>query len=252
MSNADHRNSDPTQPAALFRQVSGSLPAVVAQHSGTGPAISGQSASGDLLELKDAAGTSVYRVTQSGGVVGAASTPTPAAGQYVWTSSPGSVSTSNTQGAGSLRLVPWIVERALTLDRIGAEVTVIGDVDSKFRLGIYADNGHAYPGALLLDAGQIAGDAVAVAGLTCAVDCPPGLYWIGGAVQAVVTTQPTLRVVSTNWTPPVVLGTGTAAPTAGQVAVGYAQTAVTGALPATFTTTVALAPTAVRVHVRAA
>ncbi len=72
-------------------------------------------------------------------------------------------STSNVLGVGTLRAFPVYVPVRTTLDRIGAEVaTLIGDVGSKIRLGIYADNGRIYPGALLLDAGTINGDSATV------------------------------------------------------------------------------------------
>jgi hypothetical protein len=57
----------------------------------------------------------------------------------------------------------------------------------------------------------------------------PGLYWVGGAVQGVSTTQPTMRVMS--------LGTigapmpMSAIPTAAQTTIGYSLPSVTGASP---------------------
>lgn len=180
-------------------------------------------------------------------------TPVAATGQYIFTSSPGATATSAALGNGNLRVIPWLVTRAMAIDRIAAEIVTgtTADAGAKYRLGIYADNGNAYPGALLLDAGQIAADVVAVAELTVALTLPAGLYWIGGAVQSVVTTQPTVRTVS-NWTPPVPIGPGTSAPAAGTGAFGYTNTGVTAALPATFTATVAGSGNAPRCHVRAA
>jgi hypothetical protein len=175
----------------------------------------------------------------------------PAAAQYFFTASPNSVTTSVTLGVGSLRLTAWVLTRAMALDRIGAEVTTIGEAGSKFRLGIYADNGNSYPGALVVDAGQIAGDSATVQELTIAVTLAAGLYWVGGAVQSVVTTQPTMRTIN-NWTPPVPLSAGTSAPSAGALQIGYTQSSVTGALPANYTATPAGTSIASRVHLRAA
>jgi hypothetical protein len=177
----------------------------------------------------------------------------PTAGQYFFTTSPANAATSATLSNAVLRLSPWVVERSLNIDRIGAEITAVGDAGSKLRIGIYADNGACLPGALLLDAGTIAGDSATVQdialGTTLAL--PSGLYWVGGAVQVVTTTQPTVRVQS-NWTPPVPLPGGTSAPGSGATHVCVFQnTGVTGALPALFTYAGTTSP-APRIHVRAA
>lgn len=175
----------------------------------------------------------------------------PVVGQYLYLASPGGVATSATLANGTLRLFPLLVETTLKIDRLAADVSVIGDVGSKLRLGIYADTGNAYPGALLLDAGQIAGDSATVQELTVSLTLPPGLYWAGGAVQAVTTTQPTVRILA-NWTPPVLLSVGASLPAGGGTGVGYSQSSVTAALPGTFTATVALAGSAPRLLARAA
>jgi hypothetical protein len=175
----------------------------------------------------------------------------PAAGQYAFTSSPSAVTTSATLGTGTLRLVPWVITRTTAIDRIGAEVTTIGDAGSKFRIGVYADTGNCYPGSLLLDAGQIAGDSATLQDLTVSLTLAAGLYWVGGAVQTVTTTQPTMRVTS-NWYPQVPVSVGTAAPAAGTAVVGNSQGSVTGALPGTFTASATGAGSAARIHVRVA
>jgi hypothetical protein len=150
---------------------------------------------------------------------------------------------------GSLRLYPWYSPRGLTIDRIGAEVTTIGDAGSKLRVGIYKDNGLAYPGDLLLDAGQIAGDSATLQDITISQFIPAGLYWIGGATQSVTTTAPTYRTVS-QYTPPIpIIGT-TSAPSAGATFVGYSQASVTGALPSTFTTSLTSSAIGIRLHMR--
>jgi hypothetical protein len=48
---------------------------------------------------------------------------------------------------------PFIVPKKITLDRIGIKVT--STVAAFFRLGIYNDNGNAFPGALALDSGPL-------------------------------------------------------------------------------------------------
>lgn len=182
--------------------------------------------------------------------IGVDTLPRLAAGNYMFATSPSGGSTSNAHGNNVLRLMPWWVPRPLEIDRIGAEITAAGEAGSKMRLGIYADNGNAYPGALLLDAGQIAADSATVQELTCALTLSSGLYWIGGAVQGAPTTPPTVRINST-WYPPVPIAVG-GMPAANSTAVGYSQTGVTGALPATFTSTIGTAGSAVRTFVRTA
>ena len=110
-----------------------------------------------------------------------------------------------------------------------------------FRIGIYADDGTGLvTGAPILDAGSIStgtGNAgtVATAGtpgvyeITTSILLPPGLYWVGGAVQGAATTQPTMRSVL----PSTILN----GPPSNAMAVpnlqniGYQVTGVSGALP---------------------
>lgn len=179
----------------------------------------------------------------------AVAVPNPPAGAYVYPHSPLAVGTSATLGIGALRVTPWLLRTSVSLTRIGAEVTVVGDAGSKLRLGIYGDTGNAYPGNLVVDAGQIAGDSATVQELTIAVTIRPGLYWIGGVVQTVTTTQPTVRTQS-GGNLDVLLSPGTTLPSAGSTVAGYNQTSVTGALPATFTATVAPIASAPRLFVK--
>jgi len=71
MSTIDIRNSDADKPAALFRQEQGNLPAIEAQAHGTGPAIIAHGA-GSLLQLRNATGSAVFTVAQTGAVEGSA------------------------------------------------------------------------------------------------------------------------------------------------------------------------------------
>lgn len=174
-----------------------------------------------------------------------------ASGNYYFPCSQHGQSTSATLGNGTLRLVPWIVPEALTIVRIGGDIGTVGEAGSKLRLGIYSDDGTGYPGALLIDAGQIAGDSATVQELTISQALAPGIYWIGGAVQSAPTTQPTVRTTS-NWVPPIPLRIGTTAPGSASTVVGYSQSSVTGALPSNFTATLSNIGNAPRVHVKTA
>jgi hypothetical protein len=170
-------------------------------------------------------------------------------GRYAHPICPHDQSTSATLTNGTLRLAPWVVPFPMTIDRLGAKITSAGEAGSKLRLGIYSDTGNTYPGALLLDAGQINGDSATVQELTVSQVLAAGLYWIGGVVQSVVTTQPTVEITN-DWTPPVPLLLSTSAPAAAATSVGYAQTSVTGALSSTFTSTVTATGSVPRLHIR--
>jgi hypothetical protein len=145
------------------------------------------------------------------------------------------------------------VERAIAVDRLGAEVTSAGDAGSLLRIGVYADTGNSYPGALILDAGTIAGDSATVQDITgLTLTLAPGIYWIGGAVQLVTVTQPTVRILGSVYTCPVPLGSTSIS--AGQAVHGFSQSSVTGALPSTFTSSVTTLGAGVcpRIHARVA
>lgn len=161
--------------------------------------------------------------------------PVPLAGSYFYVNSPNATSTSAALTVGQLRMTPWVVPQALRLDRLGAEVTAAGDVGSRFRVGIYADNGTGHPGALVIDAGQIAGDAVGLQFATIDVTLPAGLYWVGGAVQVVTTTQPTIRTATAPVAAPVMIPLGTGVPGANGMALGVGQAGVTDVFPAAVT-----------------
>lgn len=179
--------------------------------------------------------------------VGDPSIPLPAVNHYFFPLGQGSASTSNTLGNGTLRLYPWIVTRSCTLDRLGGDITVIGDAASTVRLGIYADNGSFYPGSLVLDAGTISGNSATLQTITISQALSPGVYWIGGAVQGVTTTQPTVRTMASQTFQPMGLGTSVST---GATVIGYQESSVTGALPSTFSSTVTTSGGGPRIHVR--
>lgn len=132
---------------------------------------------------------------------------------------------------GHLYAVPFYVGTSHRFTAIGAFITTGGSAGATAELGIYADNGEGYPGALVLDAGSVAvvstGAAAEISGLTQTL--APGLYWlVYGATGSPVTQATPSRYSS----PPVVI-VGGSGPTA--VSIGYDATgALTGALPAAY------------------
>lgn len=175
-------------------------------------------------------------------------------GNYFYPVSGASNGTSNTLGNNTLRLVPFYLPVATTITKLGAEVTATGDAGSKVRLGLYADNGSMYPGALLVDAGQIAGDSATVQEITLGTPLAlaAGWYWIGAAVQAAATTQPTLRTINNSTVGTVVLPIGTTIPSSNGTVIGYSQTSVSAGLPSTFTATLSAISAAPRLFAKAA
>lgn len=160
------------------------------------------------------------------------------------------ISTSNTMGNGSLRMYAFLVPSAITVTAIGAEITVAGDVGSKLRLGIYADDGNGFPAARVVDAGTIAGDSATVQEVVCNVALTPGIYWIGGALQDVVTTQPTIRTIGSPVLP--IQVASISIPAANQSVTGVNIGGVTGAFPSSVTPTAANSGNAPRCFIKVA
>ena len=155
-------------------------------------------------------------------------------GRYYFIPNMGSVSTSVTLGNGTLRATPFWVPSQITVERIGSEVTVVGDAASVLRLGIYADDGTGRPGSLVVDAGTISGNSATVQEITgLSVSLSPGVYWAAAVVQLVTTTQPTVRTQGSAGILPNI-DIGTTIPSAGLLTTGVDMTGVTGALPGTF------------------
>ncbi len=70
---------------------------------------------------------------------------------------------------------PFNVEKAVTLDRIGLEVTGAGTASSLIRIGIY-NSANVLPTTLVLDAGTILGDSGTQQAITINQALVPGLY----------------------------------------------------------------------------
>lgn len=164
------------------------------------------------------------------------------AGNYYYCFSMNGVSTSAGLGNGTLRLSIWIVTTPVTISKMFAEFTAAGDANSVLRLGVFSDNGNSQPGALVLDAGTISTGSGNAGNITTggtpgvyeiALGSPltlqPGIYWAGGVVQGVTTTQPTIRTAG--GAQPIPGGPlGTSLPSAGASTPSMAVSGVTGAL----------------------
>jgi hypothetical protein len=78
--------------------------------------------------------------------------------------------------ANSLYAYPFVVPESQTFDRIAIKVQTLSA--GNVRLGIYSDNGTVYPGALLVDAGEVDVGATGVKSLTINQTLTAGLYWL--------------------------------------------------------------------------
>jgi hypothetical protein len=127
--------------------------------------------------------------------------------------------------ANNLRAIPIIFTKRRTLDGIAINVTTL--LAGTTRLGIYADNGNSYPGALVLDAGAVDTSTIGVKIITINQTINPGLYWL----VAVGSSAPTIRCFAVGGLV-TILGSPNTLPTTPSV--GYSMTFTYGVLPANY------------------
>jgi len=88
----------------------------------------------------------------------------------------------NTLTLNEAEAIP-IILRAGTLDRIGTNQSSGATPGEFFRLGIYSDDGNGYPGALLVDGGQVDRSTSGFKTVTISLAVTAGIYWIVQAQQ---------------------------------------------------------------------
>jgi hypothetical protein len=152
-------------------------------------------------------------------------------GQYYFCNAAANPGASATLGNGTVRLTAWLVTQQFTLSSMFCEFTAQGDSTSVFRIGIWSDDGTGKPGTVFLDAGTVSTFGTAavmeITGLSTVI--PPGLYWVGGAVQGVTSVQPTMRVTNTNFTPFPLGPLGASLPAVNTSVIGFSASGQTGA-----------------------
>ncbi|MBA7560977.1 hypothetical protein ES708_02611 [subsurface metagenome] len=114
-------------------------------------------------------------------------------------------------GVNRLYATPFIVARALTIDRLAIEVTTAAGAGSIARLGIYANGIDLYPGALIQDYGTVLVDAIAVVAAAGVQALASGIYWL----VVVADAAPTLVHLRAAWSPLGQLSTDFTAPFVG-------------------------------------
>ncbi len=105
--------------------------------------------------------------------------------------------TTRAMTANRLFGVPLCISRAMTLDELLIEVTGAGAGSTYARMGIYLVGPDGYPGALLIDAGTVLTDGVAVKSLAITQDLTGGLYFLA----VICSGTPTIRGHKPTWTP---------------------------------------------------
>ena len=78
--------------------------------------------------------------------------------------------------ADVLYAVPYPIAKSRTTDRIAINVAA-GDAGKVARLGLYADTGSCYPGALIADSGEFSVADVELSISVLVQTVGPGLYW---------------------------------------------------------------------------
>lgn len=125
-----------------------------------------------------------------------------------------------------LDALPFIVPTSQNFDRIAINVTTA--VAGNGRLGIYADNGDVYPGALILDAGEVDTGTTGVKEIIISLNLQPGLYWLARVFNA----QPYIKGLSSTSLITIV---GIDASLSGNPAVGWRVDHTYDVLPDPFT-----------------
>jgi len=85
--------------------------------------------------------------------------------------------TASALTAGRLYAFPFPISRDVTIDRLAIQVTT-ADAGKKVRLGIYQHGANVYPGALLLDAGEVDVGANGVKEIVISQALPRSMYFL--------------------------------------------------------------------------
>lgn len=85
--------------------------------------------------------------------------------------------------------IPFYTPVTQSFDRIAVGVTVAGAAGTRVRMGVYANLEFIYPGALILDAGEVAVDVTGERFLPITLTLTPGLYWLVHGFNGTPTTR---------------------------------------------------------------
>jgi len=99
-----------------------------------------------------------------------------------WFTAPVGSPTAISPTINNLCVVPITIQKAINVAQLSLTVTT-AVAASTIRMGIYADNGIGYPGALIIDAGSIDTSTTGNKTIACVTTLPPGTYWIAYVSQ---------------------------------------------------------------------
>lgn len=102
-------------------------------------------------------------------------------------------------GNGNVSYQPYFIPKTCTIDRISFEVrSQAGSTGSVIRSGIYrADASGWLPGTLVIDAGTVSGESIAVKEAVVSVTLTVGWYWVAVVAQGSPLTPVKLAHVQT-------------------------------------------------------
>lgn len=126
--------------------------------------------------------------------------------------------------ADTLYAAPFYVPRALSLDRIAVQITA--QAGENIRFGIYSNGTNLYPGALVLDSGEVTLSDTQVEAVTISESKLKGIYW--GVILSDGT--PSLRGLIRTFNP-----LGFSPTDWNSFGMAWVVSQTYGALPATFT-----------------
>lgn len=110
------------------------------------------------------------------------------ASAYLFTVGAGSPGNSTTVSINNICVSPIYIPSPTTIDRICLTINT-GTATALWRLGVYADNGSMWPGALLFDGGTVDASSTGTKENTlgAAVSAPSGVYWVAAKTEVAFT-----------------------------------------------------------------
>lgn len=148
----------------------------------------------------------------------------------------GTVTTQGAASANSLRAFPFYIPKTAAFDRIAIRITTAGTgATPRVRIGVYEDkgDGSVYPGALVLDAGEVDVSSTGLKEITITLTLKGGkLYWLAFVGQDTASMAMAAIPAADSLATFLGLDNGLT----GTPYLGYAHTQAYGALPATYPT----------------
>jgi hypothetical protein len=180
-----------------------------------------------------------------GAVTSLASTPVPFGPRYVKTGYsygpivPATVTTSTLPSNNTLYAIPIYVPTNVTATSLSININALAGATGQYAYGLYSNSTtDDYPNAKLAETAAPTDTVFGATGWNVSVisvSLTPGLYWLAAVRQAA--TAPTMLCLTAGLTGDTPMPFGTTASLGTVPPIAWAQSGVTGTLPATFTAT---------------